>query len=267
MKMPYTKSGKCGNVVWQRNRYSQICYFAFVPANPRTPSQMAGRGHFGTVSARWRTLTQEQRDVWIAIASTMKTKPRLKQCGVLTGFGLFVKVNVPLATQGKPQVCLPTEANRQNEECTKPAPKAIPGSLAPEPPTSNLEQPHFGPALDVGCSMLDVGCSQISRSGQPLLRYRSCTGVPPYQHRSSTLGGRWSLPRRSKRWKRFPFLNCQGWTGPPRLSCFDRQSLHTPTQRSLRAGAQEPAPWHLHWGMGGHIGAAPAQQPRMRRGG
>ena len=63
MKMPYTKSGKSGDTVWQRARYGQICYPAFIPFNPCTPAQVAVRGNFRAVSARWRTLTQEQRDV------------------------------------------------------------------------------------------------------------------------------------------------------------------------------------------------------------
>jgi hypothetical protein len=41
------KSGKCGNPVWQHNRYGRICYPAFVPANPRTPAEVAVRGRFG----------------------------------------------------------------------------------------------------------------------------------------------------------------------------------------------------------------------------
>ena len=112
MKVPYTKSGKCGNLVWQRNRYGQICYAAFVPYNPRSPAQVAVRGNFRAVSARWRTLTQEQRDVWIAVAATMKTKPRLFQCGELTGFNFFVKLNVGLANRGIAQVDLPPEHRR-----------------------------------------------------------------------------------------------------------------------------------------------------------
>jgi hypothetical protein len=112
MKMPYTKSGKCGNLVWQRNRYGQICYTAFVPYNPRTHAQVAVRGNFRAVSARWRALTQEQRDVWIAVAATMKTKPRLFQCGELTGFNFFVKLNVGLANRGIAQVDLPPEHRR-----------------------------------------------------------------------------------------------------------------------------------------------------------
>jgi hypothetical protein len=31
MTMPYRKSGKCGNMVWQRARYGQICYPAVHP--------------------------------------------------------------------------------------------------------------------------------------------------------------------------------------------------------------------------------------------
>ena len=107
MKVPYTKSVKCGNVVWQCVRYGQICYAAFIPFNPRTPAQVAVRGNFAEVSKRWRTLTQEQRDVWIAIARTQWSKPRLFQRGRLTGCQFFVKTNVALSNQGKPQVDLP----------------------------------------------------------------------------------------------------------------------------------------------------------------
>src|ERR1019366_1362684 len=130
MKMPYTKSGKSGDTVWQRARYGQICSPAFIPFNPRTPAQVAVRGNFRAVSARWRTLTQEQRDVWIAVARTQWSKPRLFQRGRLTGCQLFVKTNVPLANQGKPQVDLPMEGRRQPEECRKLPQPAVPGLLA-----------------------------------------------------------------------------------------------------------------------------------------
>ena len=96
MTMPYTKSGKCGNWVWQRARYGQICYPAFIPFNPNTPAQCVVRGNFGAVSKRWRTLTEDQRHVWIAVASTKKSRPRLG-CGPLTGFNYFVKTAKPLA--------------------------------------------------------------------------------------------------------------------------------------------------------------------------
>ena len=66
------KSGKRGNTVWQRNRYGQYGYPAFIPYNPRTTAQVAVRGTFGAVSARWRELTEEQRILWGQVARTKK---------------------------------------------------------------------------------------------------------------------------------------------------------------------------------------------------
>jgi hypothetical protein len=107
MKTPYTKSGKCGNLVWQRARYGQICYPYFIPANPRTPAQRAVRGQFGAVSARWRTLTEEQRLSWCVAGKTKKTRRRLGRCWPLPGFNYFVKVNVALVHRGQAQVDQP----------------------------------------------------------------------------------------------------------------------------------------------------------------
>ena len=104
--MPYTKSGKCGSVVWQRARYGQICYAAFVPYNPRSAAQMAVRDNFRAVSARWKLLSQAQRDLWDAVGRTKWSRPRLGR-GRLTGFNLFMKVNVRRANRGQAQVDLP----------------------------------------------------------------------------------------------------------------------------------------------------------------
>ena len=101
------RSGKRGSRVWQRNRYCQYSYDAFIPFNPRTPAQVAGRGNFGAVSARWRELTEEQRIIWCRVARTKWSKPRLCQKGRLTGILLFMKVNVALANRGLAQVDLP----------------------------------------------------------------------------------------------------------------------------------------------------------------
>ena len=103
------RSGKRGDRVWQSNRYGQYSYPTFVPFNPRTPAQVAVRGVFGAVSARWRTLSEAQRVVWCAVARHKKSRVRLRQCGPLSGFLYFVKVNVALANRGVAQVDLPPE--------------------------------------------------------------------------------------------------------------------------------------------------------------
>ena len=109
------RSGKRGDRVWQSNRYGQYSYPAFVPFNPRTPAQVAVRGVFGAISARWRTLSEAQRVVWCAVARRKKSRVRLRQCGPLTGFLYFVKVNVALAHRGVAQVDLPPEHSEAAE--------------------------------------------------------------------------------------------------------------------------------------------------------
>ena len=153
------KSGKCGNTVWQRNRYCQYSYAAFVPFNPRTPAQVTVRGTFGAVSARWRALTEEQRIIWCAVAKTKKSKPRLLQCGPLTGFLLFMKVNVPLVNRGLPQFDLPMEYPRAPQPAVS-SPLRI----------SRFDLPPVGPVLFLHANQLlnDWGIHpQECMAGQP----------------------------------------------------------------------------------------------------
>ena len=159
MKVPYTKSGKCGSIVWQRNRYGAYCYAAFVPRNPRTPAQMAVRGTFGAVSAQWRELTEEQRIIWCRVARTKWSKPRLRQKGRLTGILLFMKVNVALANQGLAQLDLP------------PGYLEAPQAAMPTPlPFGTFDQPSVGPMLFLRSNQL-IGSWQTNPreclAGQP----------------------------------------------------------------------------------------------------
>ena len=110
MKVPYTKCGKCGDTVFQKNRWGgQISYLYqdHIPANPRTSGQRFVRANFGSVSARWRTITEAQRLQWCSAAKSKLTRRRLGQRFPMKGFYYYVQVNVPLANRGLPQVDLP----------------------------------------------------------------------------------------------------------------------------------------------------------------
>ena len=153
------KSGRCGDRVWQRNRFCQYSYTAFVPFNPRTPKQVAVRVDFAAVSKRWRELTQAQRDVWDAVARTKKSKPRLGQCGPLTGFLLFMKVNVRLVNRGLPQVDLPLEYPRASQ----------PGVLSAFR-IGQFDQPPVGPVLFLRANQVLDGWQEHPQdfmAGQP----------------------------------------------------------------------------------------------------
>ena len=156
MNVPYTKSGRCGNLVWQRARYGPICYEAFVPHNPRSPAQVAVRDNFRAVSARWRLLSQTQRDVWNAVARTQWSRPRLGR-GRLTGFNLFVKLNVARANRGLAQVDLPPEVSRLPQ-------LAVASLFHPGP----FGQPPIGPSLFLQASQLIADWSDVPR-GFPVL--------------------------------------------------------------------------------------------------
>jgi hypothetical protein len=153
------KSGKCGQTVWQRNRFCQYSYPAFIPFNPRTPEQVAVRGTFGAVSARWRALAEDQRIIWCAVARTKKSKPRLCQCGPLTGFLLFMKVNVRLVNRGLPQVDLPLEYPQASQ----------PGVLSALR-IGRFDQPPVGPVLFLRANQVLDGWQEHPQdfmAGQP----------------------------------------------------------------------------------------------------
>src|ERR1039457_3251393 len=101
------QSGKRGLNVSQGGRYGQISRAFVIPGNPRTASQMDVRRALGSVTARWRTLTEDQRNAWRVTAKTKNTVPRLGQSGPLTGSQLFAKINCSLATLGGNQVVTP----------------------------------------------------------------------------------------------------------------------------------------------------------------
>jgi hypothetical protein len=103
------QSGHLGTFITFKNRFGQFRRPYVVPANPRTPAQVRVRSQFGRASARWRTLTEEQRAAWTTFASQNKSRARLGQSGALTGLQLFVKINNNLASLGLPPVSDPPD--------------------------------------------------------------------------------------------------------------------------------------------------------------
>src|ERR1035441_1391276 len=55
------QSGKRGLYVSQGGRYGQISRAYIVPRDPRTKAQMGVRRSFGSITARWRSLTEKQQ--------------------------------------------------------------------------------------------------------------------------------------------------------------------------------------------------------------
>ncbi len=101
------KSGRKGSVVYLNTRHGKVARAYVRPGNPQTSDQQRGRGDFGAVSRRWRTLTPEQRATWsIAVANKyfVTEGGRRVRC---RGYNFFVNVNMRRAQLGLSQFDLP----------------------------------------------------------------------------------------------------------------------------------------------------------------
>ena len=101
------QSGTLGTTVSLKTRYGQVRRQYVKPKNPRTPAQVRIRSNLGRVSARWRTLTEEQRAAWTISAKAAHTGRRLGQSSTLTGCQFFIKINCARAAVGLSQLVEP----------------------------------------------------------------------------------------------------------------------------------------------------------------
>jgi hypothetical protein len=101
------KRGRKGSVIYSETRHGKVARQYVQPRNPRTAEQQAHRSNFRAVTARWQTLTQEQRLAWcVAAAGRYFLNEEGRQVR-LNGQNLFVRLNTRRADLGLPQFDLP----------------------------------------------------------------------------------------------------------------------------------------------------------------
>jgi hypothetical protein len=101
------QSGTCGNTVTANTRYGLVRRRRPVRSKRSTEAQVRPRDVFSRISARWRTLTDDQRQAWNGTGLKATSRPRGGQSGPLSGFALFMKINCALAAAGVGIVTLP----------------------------------------------------------------------------------------------------------------------------------------------------------------
>jgi hypothetical protein len=92
-----------------RTRYGQVRRRYAPPRDRRSPAQLRIRSAFGRVVSRWRGLAEQQRAEWALRAQQEHSRPRLSQSGRLSGYLLYIKINLTFAYQGQPLTDIPTE--------------------------------------------------------------------------------------------------------------------------------------------------------------
>ena len=103
------QSGKHGNSVSLKGRYGQVERQHVIPKNPGTPAQVRPRTALTRAAARWRKLTEAQRQSWTASGRGVPSRPRQGQSGPLTGCAFFVKINCNRASIDLPMLLDPPE--------------------------------------------------------------------------------------------------------------------------------------------------------------
>ena len=101
------QTGKQGTTVGVLTRYGQVLRQYVKPRDPHTAAQMRIRSNLGRVSARWRTLTPEQRQAWTLAARDGSSRRRLGKSAPLTGCQFFIKINCARAAIGLEQLSDP----------------------------------------------------------------------------------------------------------------------------------------------------------------
>lgn len=97
-------SGKAGGSVFSRNRGGNYVKNFVVPVNSSTSAQEQVRADFAYFSAKWRLLTEAQRESWRQAKIDF---PRTNVFGdtiTLSGFNLYISLNQNLRTIGGTEI-------------------------------------------------------------------------------------------------------------------------------------------------------------------
>jgi hypothetical protein len=101
------KSGRKGSVVYFKGRYGYVARQLVSPRNPRTAEQQRHRDNVRAVTGRSPTLSPEQCAAWRTAAANRYFITESGDQVRLSGYHLFVSLNVRRADLGLPQFDLP----------------------------------------------------------------------------------------------------------------------------------------------------------------
>ena len=101
------KSGRKGSTVYFKGRNGYVARQYVSPRDPATPWQLAHRENLRTVSRRWRTLASAQRAAWRTASVNRYFITESGDQVRLSGYHLFVSLNVRRADLGLPQFDFP----------------------------------------------------------------------------------------------------------------------------------------------------------------
>lgn len=137
--------GKLNGSVASKNRFGSYLRNKVTPVNRKTVYQTVVRAILATVAQTWRGLTASQRSQWDGAVNSFKGTNIFGDVKVLSGFGLFTKLNANRLTIGQAQITTP------------PLPTDVPGVTALSA-TADVSDAKiiltYSPAIDAGVSVI-----------------------------------------------------------------------------------------------------------------
>jgi len=97
-------SGKLGGQVFSKNKGGNYVRTKVSPSNPNTSFQSGVRSLFGSLSAAWSGLTDEQRDSWNSAVDSFKRTNVFGDLKAPTGKALYQRLNQNLVISGQSQL-------------------------------------------------------------------------------------------------------------------------------------------------------------------
>ena len=101
------KRGRKGSTIYSKTRHGNVAREYVPPANPRSEQQQAHRDNVRAVTARWGTLSAQQKAAWCAATASRYFINEAGRRVRLNGYHHFVSLNVRRADLGLPQFDLP----------------------------------------------------------------------------------------------------------------------------------------------------------------
>lgn len=129
-------SGKLGGQVFSKNRGGSYVRTKVTPTNPQSAAQMSIRGIFASISSRWSSLTEAQRNSFNGFVSAYARTDIFGDLRNPSGKSLFQRLNQNLELSGQAQI----------DSCTSPVevPFADLVSASGVVSTSDLEVSYNG---------------------------------------------------------------------------------------------------------------------------
>lgn len=93
--------GKIGGNVFARGKNGSYIRSFSMPRNANSQIQQVRRNNFSYYSAKWRSLTVNERRQWVLSAASLPYNNRVGETSFYSGFQQFMRVNLILESAAK----------------------------------------------------------------------------------------------------------------------------------------------------------------------